>query len=497
MTLAPVWRNRLSAAAAAAVAVWLGTSVAHGDLALPMIFAGMLAGLMVASYQPVPIATLLLGAAIGGYVIGNRGFAQLSLSSSFPLLPAELVLLVAFTIIFAQHAVRREMPLRRDALNFILVAWVLIGIGRVALDVGTFGAHALRDFALVYYAAFFVVGQNAADHRVGAPFVHSCLAGSAVLLLALQPLFAHFPDFFMSTLTVRDVPVIFYKGDLSATFMAAAAVMFFLSYERTRKWRWLALSLALSAGCMATNNRASLVGLVIVAGILTVAGRWRFAAFQTAAAAAAALLILFAAYVTNTPWKQTPLYDAYERVASIGDPLGQRSYSGEDTYYKGDNNRFRTVWWAAVYDETVQISPWVGLGFGYDLAARFVREYYADASEDFFARSPHNVLLTVFARMGVLGLLPFAAVMVIMFIRCFQAARAGPGLETAFWAASIVIFSSACFGVVLEGPMGAVVFWSIFGLANGLRSSAVEKPDYESAPLLRSDTPADAVSSAS
>jgi hypothetical protein len=28
------------------------------------------------------------------------------------------------------------------------------------------------------------------------------------------------------------------------------------------------------------------------------------------------------------------------------------------------------------------------------------------------------------------------------------------------------IFGSACFGVVLEGPMGAIVFWTLLGVAN-------------------------------
>ena len=29
-----------------------------------------------------------------------------------------------------------------------------------------------------------------------------------------------------------------------------------------------------------------------------------------------------------------------------------------------------------------------------------------------------------------------------------------------------MIFISACFGVILEGPMGAAVFWTLLGLAN-------------------------------
>jgi len=38
-----------------------------------------------------------------------------------------------------------------------------------------------------------------------------------------------------------------------------------------------------------------------------------------------------------------------------------------------------------------------------------------------------------------------------------------PSLGT--WCAAWVILVSACFGAVLEGPMGAVIFWSALGLA--------------------------------
>jgi hypothetical protein len=34
------------------------------------------------------------------------------------------------------------------------------------------------------------------------------------------------------------------------------------------------------------------------------------------------------------------------------------------------------------------------------------------------------------------------------------------------WACVWTILVSACFGVVLEGPMGAVVFWSLLGILN-------------------------------
>src|SRR5262249_44478770 len=152
----------------------------------------------------------------------------------------------------------------------------------------------------------------------------------------------------------------------------------------------------------------------------------------------------------------------------IADPLGTGSYSGEDTFYKGDNNLFRAIWWRNVFEETLEKAPVLGLGFGYSLADRFVREYYPDASEEFTTRSPHNVLLTIFARMGIVGFLPFALILGLIAHRTARSLRSGIGDETRLWGCAWIVFVGACLGVVLEGPMGAVLFWSTLGMANSL-----------------------------
>ena len=49
------------------------------------------------------------------------------------------------------------------------------------------------------------------------------------------------------------------------------------------------------------------------------------------------------------------------------------------------------------------------------------------------------------------------------------------------WLGGWGIFTSACFGVVLEGPMGAVVFWTILGLASATSAAEREQRDEENA----------------
>jgi len=211
-----------------------------------------------------------------------------------------------------------------------------------------------------------------------------------------------------------------------------------------------------------------MVALAIGAGWLAAGGRWRFSGALAVSGVIAAIGMVAAAEFQNQSWRQTPVHQVYERVLSIADPLGQRAYQ-MDNAFKGENNVFRMVWWRAAVTETVETNGWVGLGFGHDLAARFAQQYLPEANDDFSARSPHNVLITVFARMGAVGFAAFLAVMASMAMATWRAVRQGGSEFTAAgpWIAAWALFVAACFGVVLEGPMGAVVFWTLLGLANG------------------------------
>ncbi len=471
MTIAPVWRTRLFAAGAAIVAVWLAIDIAHGRFLWPSAIAGLLTLFLLARAQPLPLGHVVLIAVSAGYILGNRGFAQLSLSSQFPLLPAELALLLAGGLLLVQSAWRHELPLRRDPLNFIILAWIAFGTLRVVFDVRTFGFMAVRDFALVYYAAFFYLGQDLARDARSTRVFLNVLAWTCALVLPAFVLFERFPDFFFNILSFRGNPIIYFKGDLAGTFIAIGAVLFWLRFEAGRGLWNAALSLVLVGGVIATNNRASMLALLIAAAWLAIRGRWRFAIAQATAGVVAIFLILAAASALRISWEKTPVFGLYERVVSVFDPTGQRTYRGSETFNKGDNNLYRLVWWQAVVDETFDGNPYLGLGFGHDIAERFVREYYPENSDEFNVRSPHNVLLTIFARMGAAGLLLFLLIIAFVAAHTWRAIPRDLSLA-APWCVAWAMFISACLGVVLEGPMGAVVFWTTLGLAHGLDPSA-------------------------
>jgi O-antigen ligase len=472
--LSPVWRNRISGTGAAVLAIAMAVEIANEQFFWPALCAVVLVAIALVHTLPYRFSTLLLGILLAGYIVGNRGFAQLSASSRFPLLPAELVLLLVGLIFLTHCAFRRELPFRRDALDFALLGWIICGTLRLPLDVKQFGFAAVRDYATVYYAAFFFLVRWAARESASRQFIWHCLLVSCGALALVFPLFTTFPSFFTSLLLVRGTPLIYFKGDLAGTFMAVGAILFFLRFEERRSWWALLLSLALIGIVVSTDNRASMLGLIVAMTILFLRGRWKFAAFQAIAGVVAVLAVLLVAQARNKPWTQTPLFGLYEKVLSVADPFGARQYSGDATYNKGDNNVWRAVWWRVCIDEAVETNPWLGLGWGYDLAQPFVRVYYPEGGDDFSTRSPHNVLVTIFARTGVIGLATFLAVLIAIGWRAWRAAKEAPLATAGMWVGLWAIITSACLGVVLEGPMGAVVFWSMLGLASAFDTAAAE-----------------------
>ncbi len=452
-------------------AIVAGWNIAEGEMFLLSVLVGAL-GLWAAAWLLGLRADALVGGVVlAGYLIGNRGFAQLH-PPGIPLLPGETALGFGLALVAWQAVRTQTLPLRRDALNFAVLAWIAIGAARIPLDFRTFGVLALRDFATVYYALFFFVGQAWADLPAERRWLRGCLLVGLALAAPVFFVFDRNPDWFASELTLGGVPLIFVKSDVAGGFMAAGVFWFVHRFTRQpRIWDLAGAAVALT-GVILCNNRAAIVALGAGALWLIVLWAKKMLRVLTLLLAAGLGGLCVQAIVTDRPFVSTPLYRIYESAASVTDTQGARIYLASDLDDKADNNQFRLVWWRAVIDETWETDRWFGLGFGHDLAAEFLRIYYADSNDDFSVRSPHNFLLTVFGRMGLIGSIGLLAVIAFMARKTFQAGRADRRDDDAesslpLWLMAWTILASACFGVVLEGPMSAAVFWTALGLANG------------------------------
>lgn len=470
----PQLRNVLVVLAASALAVWVGISLAQEKHFIASVTA-LLSVWAVLAWTRGPLAeSWLLGFLVFGYVIGNRGFAQIMPISGLPLFLSELGLAVSVTLVLLRGTQSRILPVQHDWLNGLLLLWLTLGASRILWDMRNYGFMALRDFATVYYVLYFFVAQALARHEASRGLLRAAIMVTFAVLPVPGILSYAFPDFFLDNLLVNGVPLIFYKGDLIGTFLFTGYIVLLpagrFTWNDATPWRWLIALVALIFG-LTLLSRASVVGLLVAAGWLAWSGRWRPLGVIAGVCLTGLLAVTTVSLLQKKDFTQTKAYAIYESVASIADFSGTRNYRSDDSGNKGDNNRFRLVWWRNVIVETFTTAPIFGLGFGADLAAGFVREYYPDSNDDFSARSPHNIFLTIFGRMGSAGAVVLLAIYTTLFfgtLRTVRAARADPSRQDALTlqAACWVVLVSSCFGVVLEGPMGAIPFWVMLGLAH-------------------------------
>lgn len=473
----PHFRNALGVAAACLVAGLIGLKIADGENGLPSLLAVVIIGAILVRLARLPIHAIALGFLLAGYILGNRGFAQLTPVAGLPLLPAELVLALALGWCLLTGAFARRLPFRRDALNWAVLAWLLVGTMRVPFDVPRYGFLALRDYAMCYYALFFFVAQDIARDERSRRFLYAVFLGSALLAVPVFVLFQFFPAFFLQTLTVAGSPLIYHKDDLTVSFIAIGSLLLFHRAEVShRPWAW-PLTAGIFLFVAAGGARAPILGMVAAGLLLFAARRWHYLVINGAVALAGLLAVVALAVLFNLTWAERKLDAFTDRFASVFDVRGTGRYESQDAYFKGDNNRFRLIWWRNVIEESWESNPVFGLGFGADLARGFVQEYYTESGEEFNVRSPHNVIVTTFGRLGAVGVAVWLTFLGTLFVTSWRALRrASAPAAWSVWTAPWVLVVSATFGVVLEGPMGAVIFWTLLGLANSWPIDPVADP---------------------
>jgi hypothetical protein len=452
----------------------IGVDVANESYGLA-VFVGIVSfWIIVERMSPAPPDAWILALILIGYIVGNRGFAQIQPTANIPLLPAEATLLVAVPALVLRMTLKKTSAFRRDLLNWSILAWMVFGTIRLPVDVRRYGVTALRDFAMVYYGGFFFIAQAFGRNKAASKVLMWSLSVAFICLVPVVISIQISPDFLVDHLTLRGIPLIYQKSDLIATSLAAGFFWLWSRKDKSGNKFWLAPAGAslLLVGAMA-SPRAAMAGIAFTTLIWILTGRWRVFAAQVGLVASAAVVTLAILSFTGRDLKTSAPYSVYEHAVSIFDPSGTGTYINNESGDPGGNNQFRLIWWRDVIDETLSTGPIFGLGFGADLSTRFLADYDLLSDENFAARSPHSMIVTVFGRMGALGLVLWLAVSAGAFQMAWRLIRSGEPDGMGLASIVCLVWISAALGVVLEGPMGAVLFWSVLGLANS-RLSALQ-----------------------
>jgi O-antigen ligase len=162
------------------------------------------------------------------------------------------------------------------------------------------------------------------------------------------------------------------------------------------------------------------------------------------------------------------------RDFSAGDVIDMvtNTAGGSDTAAGHEGTiEWRLAWWTKIVDDTIY-GPhfWTGQGFGVNLAA--INDPTSLSDDDTGLRSPHNVTMTVLARMGVPGLVLWLALNGVFAFRMISCHLAANRRREEFWSRLylwilcywLAALINATFDVYLEGPQGGILFWSLTGL---------------------------------
>src|SRR5262249_54438655 len=153
-------------------------------------------------------------------------------------------------------------------------------------------------------------------------------------------------------------------------------------------------------------SRATFLGFAAAVIILMLSGQLKFLLRLAIFCVIGILMLTPLVLAVKKTSEETYATQLRDKMLAIVEPFGTKQAFASDV---GDaaagNNEFRAAWWKSVIDETNDKSPLLGLGFGYDLAKKFLISYRAVNPYEFDTRSPHSILLTIFGRMGIVGIL--------------------------------------------------------------------------------------------
>lgn len=415
-----------------------------------------------------------LGFVLLGYALFGRGFANVGVP---PLFIGEIALISGLIISIRSSSF---FLIRHSWVTTLLIAFMAWSAFRTIPYIGEYGMDAFRDGVLWGYALFaFIVGglllregDRLRDwllrYQKGITYI---LMFSWMAFAVSRIMDAQLPEW-----PGRDVKIIDVKQGDVLTHLGGITAFIIVGMRRLNFWT--VLGLMVSFGAVIASSRSGMLAFAVA----VLAATALFPPKERLIKLSIGLLILASLAVIIDPKIPIPTSGrtiSVEQitdnilsiigVTKVGDPANLSETAG-----------WRMNWWGIIIDYTFA-GPHFWLGQGYGINLNVVDGTFG--SEDL--RSPHNASMSVLARSGVPGFFLWLAVTVGWFVNAMigwyharlKNDRAWMGLWAFLIAYALAIHVNASFDVFLEGPMGGIWYWSIFGTGIAARIIQQRRPD--------------------
>ena len=434
---------------------------------------------------------------IVGYLAMGRSFAYLGLPW-FSLYIGEMAL-AAFVLFGPKTSRGRWITVARRAPNLKLVKlFLLLSLGFGAFEAlrGILSGYpaftAVRDTAFNYYPLFLFwgiwVGLKERDflQRV----VRALAWWNGVYGLTYVLLLGRLPWMMPGTTNAAsDVPLFGQPGGSAIALLGLIA----LEPELRRVYHLLALNLLVLVGL---QIRAEWVGFTV--GLLLLG--WYTKQMKRIVFAGASMAVLFGImYVSKidlpSPDSRGGRISVESIVARAAAPVNKDFasdlVSDEDVGHFAGDATWRLVWWAAIWSKVhgSASSALFGLGYGYPLG-----DLNPFIEPGTFIQTPHNDFFYLLAFSGWVGVALFAWFQVeLLRLLVRTCGINGQPFGLVSWAAFL---AGSMFEPFFEGPMGAIPFYLLIGiaLAPGITASRASAALRSNTSLGRKLHPADSAS---
>ncbi len=424
--------------------------------------------LAIHNYVRRPVAErymLILSVALLGYALMGRGFAYLGIA---PLYVGEMCLIYGMFLVLQTRGWVRTTEIPQLLLLVPLVMW---GMMRLLPYVGEYGVDAIRDAVVWGYAAFAVI---AACLIVANPHLLSYLCNWYVrfykIFLIGVPIAMCAYRFYRWSIPewpASGVPLVQVKEGDVLVHLSGILAFWMADVRKGVRWFWVLL-LAINLALMGVIDRAGLVAFVVVLGICMAAKPYHKIAWRTGAMLLLGLVILWVVDVRFAiPGGKGREVSFDQFVINFKSMFADQGSDGLDS-----TKEWRLDWWKEIISYTFKGRYfWTGKGFGINLAD----DDGFQVMDDHSLRNPHNVHMTVLARMGVPGLAFWAALHVAwcsgIFISYLRSRARHQtewsGLFLFLFCFYLAFLINGSFDVFIEGPMGGIWLWTLNGVGIG------------------------------
>jgi O-antigen ligase len=354
------------------------------------------------------------------------------------------------------------------------LVWWSWGLARLAFDGAEHGFWAFRDSTQLV-ESLFLIGGFALAGTIGMVenlsrwlrviTIVSCLYG--LLFICADAVTALSPT--LPGASEQPIPI-FGSFATTATMLLLGAFMCMVSQSRTLGSRMrcgLVAGFLVAFTLLVIQARTTYLQLLSLAVLMFIARPRALNRLGFALPVLFLLLVVIAAFDLEVSGRLTSKISVSFFLEHIESIFGVASgHGGLADAAEGVTLRWR--WWDRLYDELTRDAPTMIMGLGYGIPLTDFRDTF-----NVVTREPHNSVLSVTARLGLVGICSWIWMQVELFAAGFRAYRDcrrcgwsdGANLVLVILAFAVLTLAS-CFGEdTMEKPYNAIPYYAFWGFA--------------------------------